>query len=382
MEMGSSSLGGASGSASGSSDSLNGLKFGKKIYFEDVGIGVSSKTGGFSASSEALAASSSSVGPKKGKGVVQGGQPPRCQVEGCMVDLTGAKAYYCRHKVCGMHSKSPKVIVAGMEQRFCQQCSRFHQLPEFDQGKRSCRRRLAGHNERRRKPPLGSLSSPYGRLSSSFHDNNRVGGYLMDYTYPRLPGRQVWPTIRAGDRLLTHQTLATGRHLPHLWQGSVEVPSANVLAHGPHLYLHSSAGGTSFPGPEFAATESFVGVSDSGCALALLSSQPWVPRNRALGPTANNFMNDERAPTAHQPAHGANTSSFMSNTWSFRSHEASSGSHEITRELGSGQVLGPANNQFSSEVMLAQQVGRQHMDLGHSRACGSSSSSHQMHWSL
>lgn len=28
---------------------------------------------------------------------------------------------------------------------------RFHALQEFDEGKRSCRRRLAGHNRRRRK---------------------------------------------------------------------------------------------------------------------------------------------------------------------------------------------------------------------------------------
>lgn len=28
---------------------------------------------------------------------------------------------------------------------------RFHELTEFDDAKRSCRRRLAGHNERRRK---------------------------------------------------------------------------------------------------------------------------------------------------------------------------------------------------------------------------------------
>ena len=45
---------------------------------------------------------------------------------------------------------------------------RFHLLPEFDQGKRSCRRRLAGHNERRRKPPSGSvLSTRHGRFSPS-----------------------------------------------------------------------------------------------------------------------------------------------------------------------------------------------------------------------
>lgn len=29
--------------------------------------------------------------------------------------------------------------------------NRFHALQEFDEGKRSCRRRLAGHNKRRRK---------------------------------------------------------------------------------------------------------------------------------------------------------------------------------------------------------------------------------------
>jgi hypothetical protein len=50
----------------------------------------------------------------------------------------------------------------------CSHYRRFHQLPEFDQGKRSCRRRLAGHNERRRKQPTGPLASRYGRLAASF----------------------------------------------------------------------------------------------------------------------------------------------------------------------------------------------------------------------
>ncbi|XP_009789490.1 squamosa promoter-binding-like protein 7 [Nicotiana tabacum] len=76
---------------------------------------------------------------------------PRCQVEGCQVALVNAKVYHRRHKVCAMHAKAPKVVVLGLEQRFCQQCSRFHIVSEFDESKRSCRRRLAGHNERRRK---------------------------------------------------------------------------------------------------------------------------------------------------------------------------------------------------------------------------------------
>ncbi|KAG5579963.1 hypothetical protein H5410_050590 [Solanum commersonii] len=56
-----------------------------------------------------------------------------------------------RHKVCEMHAKAPKVVLLGLQQRFCQQCSRFHSVSEFDVSKRTCRRRLAGHNERRRK---------------------------------------------------------------------------------------------------------------------------------------------------------------------------------------------------------------------------------------
>ncbi|PKU69594.1 squamosa promoter-binding-like protein 10 [Dendrobium catenatum] len=80
-------------------------------------------------------------------------QPPRCQAEGCRADLSGAKHYHRRHKVCDFHSKAPVVFFpGGLQQRFCQQCSRFHGLAEFDDTKRSCRKRLAEHNRRRRKP--------------------------------------------------------------------------------------------------------------------------------------------------------------------------------------------------------------------------------------
>ncbi|CAF1820019.1 hypothetical protein Bca4012_029623 [Brassica carinata] len=74
-----------------------------------------------------------------------------CQVERCTADMSRAKQYHRRHKVCEFHAKAPVVRIYGLHQRFCQQCSRFHELGEFDESKRSCRRRLAGHNERRRK---------------------------------------------------------------------------------------------------------------------------------------------------------------------------------------------------------------------------------------
>lgn len=118
------------------------LKLGKRNYFEDAtGRHVRGKpyySGG-------------GVEPESAVTVAFPATVPKCQVEGCHVALMNAKEYHRRHKVCEAHSKAPTVVVLGLEQRFCQQCSRFHVMTEFDDTKRSCRRRLAGHNERRRK---------------------------------------------------------------------------------------------------------------------------------------------------------------------------------------------------------------------------------------
>ncbi|XP_073006419.1 squamosa promoter-binding-like protein 4 isoform X2 [Typha latifolia] len=108
-----------------------------------------------------------------------GASPPCCQAEKCAVDLTEAKRYHRRHKVCEAHAKAAVVIVAGLRQRFCQQCSRFHELSEFDDSKRSCRRRLAGHNERRRK----SSSEAQGEGSSRCRQADQDGRIQMN-----LPG--------------------------------------------------------------------------------------------------------------------------------------------------------------------------------------------------
>ncbi|CAJ1930624.1 unnamed protein product [Sphenostylis stenocarpa] len=75
-----------------------------------------------------------------------------CQADECGLNLNMAKSYHRRHKVCERHSKAPVVLVSSIRQRFCQQCSKFHEVAQFDENKRSCRKTLAGHNERRRKP--------------------------------------------------------------------------------------------------------------------------------------------------------------------------------------------------------------------------------------
>ncbi|KAK6945363.1 SBP domain [Dillenia turbinata] len=370
------------GSASLTSDSLNGLKFGKKIYFEDVGIGANTKSGTGSSSNSPASVSGQTtatvpVKKSRGGGVVQGTQPPRCQVEGCRLDLSDEKAYYSRHKVCGTHSKSSKVIVAGIEQRFCQQCSRFHQLQEFDQGKRSCRRRLAGHNERRRKPPPGSLmSTRYGRLSSSIFENGgRVGSFLMDFSsYSRVPGRDPWSSARASERVPGSQSTASGKFLSHPWLSNENSASG--------IYLESSSGGSGFTGSGLPPGECFTGVNNSSCALSLLSNQQWGSRNQAIGLGVNTLVNAEGAPPLSQSTgpRGASINRFPATTWGYKVNEASSNSHEIPPCLGLGYISHSVGNQFSGELELSQHGGRQYMELEPSRAYDSSSQ--EMHWSL
>jgi hypothetical protein len=66
-----------------------------------------------------------SAGGSAGAGAANGGASyPMCQVDDCRADLTSAKDYHRRHKVCETHSKTTKAVVASQMQRFCQQCSR------------------------------------------------------------------------------------------------------------------------------------------------------------------------------------------------------------------------------------------------------------------
>ncbi|KAF3327793.1 squamosa promoter-binding-like protein 12 [Carex littledalei] len=137
-----------------------GLGLGKRTYFEGGKKG--------------------EKGEKRAKeGAIQV-QSTKCQVEGCGMDLSSAKDYHRKHRVCENHSKCPRVVVAGQERRFCQQCSRFHALTEFDQKKRSCRRRLSDHNARRRKPQPDTFSFGSTRLSSPFYDERRQISFMWN----------------------------------------------------------------------------------------------------------------------------------------------------------------------------------------------------------
>ncbi|CAA0812708.1 Squamosa promoter-binding-like protein 15 [Striga hermonthica] len=219
MEQGSSSSSSSSSASAnnGGPDSLNALKFGKKIYFEGRG-----GTGLKPSPAKRLRA-----------GYVQGGKPPRCQVEGCKVDLSDAKAYYSRHKVCGMHSKSAMVIVAGLEKRFCQQCSRV------------------------------KFSSRWLDFSDNHHIS-KTGGFMMDFS------NCMPPSLTGG--LTTKQTAMSAKvHLPKL--------ISNLQNPPPCQHSHSSP----------VVSECLGGVQDSNNALSLLSNQARLaPNSNFLGQPSEN----------------------------------------------------------------------------------------------
>ncbi|KAL5976055.1 Squamosa promoter-binding-like protein [Asimina triloba] len=220
-------------------------------------------------------------------------------------------------------------------------------------------------------------------------ETSHSGSFLVDFTsYPRQPGRDVWPTISAGDRVPGNQSSTAGKYPQQLWQGSLEVPSTSVSAHGPHSYLRvSTCGSPPLSGPDIPPAECFAGTSsNSGCALSLLStpSQLWDPRNRTPGITPNTFMTAEGVSIAQPSPHGASVSNaFMGGAWSFKGHDSGSSSHVIQRGSGLRQEVAsePVSDEFAGELELAQQGGRQYMELGQSRAYGSSSS-RQVNWSL
>ncbi|KAK4767027.1 hypothetical protein SAY86_014778 [Trapa natans] len=348
----------------------HGLKIGRKIYFEQDHAAAPlanpppSMSGPPSSSKKGVRAAGT------GGGAVQGALPPRCQVEGCKVDLSDAKAYYSRHKVCTMHSKSPRVIVGAIEQRFCQQCSRFHLLGEFDQIKRSCRRRLAGHNERRRKPPPGSLlASRYGRLSASvFENRSRSGSFMMDFTaYPRHIARNAWSSPLSTDGGPSNQMADHGKPSVHHhpWQCGTENPPM------PSLFLQGSAsnGRSSYTSHGIPPGGCYTGTNpDSICALSLLSNQPWSS-SRSQAPALSMIeMLTHQEPTTAAP-HGASMNHFTNASGGFKvSHDTL----VTPSELGLTQISQHLDDHYSGELEPSQQRRRQYMQLD----------PQQMHWSL
>ncbi|EEF51759.1 squamosa promoter-binding-like protein 13A isoform X2 [Ricinus communis] len=154
------------------------LKLGRVSHSNDQAINQWKQPGADSK----MECSSPSVSTKRARAANNGTQVAYCLVDGCSADLSNCRDYHRRHKVCELHSKTPQVTIAGQKKRFCQQCSRFHSLEEFDEGKRSCRKRLDGHNRRRRKPQPDLLSRPASFLSN--YKGNHLLPFSSTHVYP------------------------------------------------------------------------------------------------------------------------------------------------------------------------------------------------------
>ncbi|XP_030540825.1 squamosa promoter-binding-like protein 7 [Rhodamnia argentea] len=96
----------------------------------------------------------------------------RCQVPTCKADIRELKGYHRRHRVCLRCANASAVVLDGERKRYCQQCGKFHILSDFDEGKRSCRRKLERHNKRRRRKPVDSGGELAKELQQDIHSED------------------------------------------------------------------------------------------------------------------------------------------------------------------------------------------------------------------
>ncbi|XP_057983630.1 squamosa promoter-binding-like protein 16 [Malania oleifera] len=298
--VGSSSLGGQSSEGDFSVD----LKLGR---LDDLRDGFAAKLNTSGTSTVVPSSSGSSKRPR----ALNGTQNVSCLVDGCTSDLSNCREYHRRHRVCERHSKTPVVLIGGEERRFCQQCSRFHSLGEFDEVKRSCRKRLDGHNRRRRKPQPESVYTN----SQSFLSNHQ-GNRFLQLRSPHIHAtatscspiwpeedtsvsshRQQWPvTHRQSNFLdsLNHINNGEDKHFPFLQASDPSI--GNQAAHevSPSQPLLNAI----IPS-EVSHKMPFDGLqsTDSNCALSLLSPQHptqtlnWISSNHLVQPNVSWGLN-------------------------------------------------------------------------------------------
>ncbi|XVE54668.1 hypothetical protein DITRI_Ditri03aG0100700 [Diplodiscus trichospermus] len=292
-----------------------------------------SQNSSFSIGGPILSSSESSTPPKRVRAAGLNSHTAYCQVYGCNKDLTSSKDYHKRHKVCEVHSKTAKVIVNGSEQRFCQQCSRFHSLAEFDDGKRSCRKRLAGHNERRRKPQAGIHSGRTGRLFQQYNGfgGGRFHGTMLTTTsficqdilptgllHSEKSVTNGWskrvkvedgtdysplsaiPLVNGNFHLkLPYPPSGIEKLFPSFHDNGANIATGGILGENNARYPQDFGAPNSGSRPLFQGTslgnedindfdaastiQGLSGISDSGCALSLLSSQSQKSSSHSSG---------------------------------------------------------------------------------------------------
>ncbi|CAO2829749.1 unnamed protein product [Amaranthus hypochondriacus] len=262
-------------SSAASGESLIALELGKRTYFEDV-------SGANNVRNSARTSVPGDSVAKKNKSSSVGAESPCCQVEGCNLDLSSAKDYHRKHRVCENHSKSPMVVINGLERRFCQQCSRFHTLSEFDQKKRSCRRRLSDHNARRRKPKPEVIQFNSMRLTSSLYEGRNQLNFAFDQV-PMLQTRHgTWdsandskvPLAKSG--FLTSMKSGGADELQSTHNG-LQNPTTNKTSHVSTPLMPSKGASSDVfqRGLPVSMAPSNMAAAQDVRALSLLSTNSW-----------------------------------------------------------------------------------------------------------
>ncbi|XP_020595138.1 squamosa promoter-binding-like protein 17, partial [Phalaenopsis equestris] len=246
----------------------------------------------------------------------------------------------------------------------------FHQLPEFDHGKRSCRRKLAGHNERRRKPPAAPLLSRKGQILSFLHgDNSKASCSALDLGFSKFLGESikgVRPEISCG---ICGNSRAA---IDHQWQEDFSSTQVSMPPWSPGRALFSSLGEV-LQGEEY-----FTGVSESSCALSLLSSQTWGATFPARTQAASCFNRPQTPQTTI-------LNSYMNaNSWSVKDHygsESGGSGSSSSRSYPVRNVMELDRSQFARELEQSGfHAGTHNMELDHGRRHGNLHGG--IHWSI
>uniref|UniRef100_A0ACD5ZNE0 Uncharacterized protein n=1 Tax=Avena sativa TaxID=4498 RepID=A0ACD5ZNE0_AVESA len=173
--------------------------------------------------------------------------------------------------------------------RFCQQCSRFHMLTEFDEVKRSCRKRLDGHNRRRRKPqpdtinPASFMTSQQGTRFPSFatpRPEQNWSGIIKTEESPYY-AHQIPLGIGSRQHFAgsTSAYPKEGRRFPFLQEGEINFATGGgggvalePSVCQPLLQTVAPPESSSSSSKMFSEGHRLTPVLDSDCALSLLSA--------------------------------------------------------------------------------------------------------------
>nr|AUW52987.1 squamosa promoter binding-like protein 13 [Petunia x hybrida] len=265
----------------------------------------------------------SSGSSKRAKAPGSLAQVAHCLVDGCNADLSQCREYHRRHKVCEVHSKTAKVSIGGREQRFCQQCSRFHSLVEFDDGKRSCRKRLDGHNRRRRKPQPDPMAKNSALLFSG-QQGTKLLSFGSQQIFPSAVVSSAWAGV-----VKTDSEMVLYNNQSHIncmdSQNSFPDSSAHSSYKGGSQFQfiqgsdHSSLPESSICQPLHDPPNSAAGIPSSGRkifssglneivdsdrALSLLSSAPAVTREIGFSHMVQQPAASITRPQSHAAVHG------------------------------------------------------------------------------